>query len=81
MVAHRGQEKHGPCPDPLNVYKGPESMIKYFNPDIQPPLPLVEIPASLNPFRDDNVRIYAKMLTALPAQNVKSLPSKVFRVT
>ena len=53
-------------------------MIKYFDPDIQPPLPLVELPQKLNPFRKDNVRIYAKMLTALPAQNVKSLPGKPF---
>lgn len=52
-------------------------MINYFNPDVQPPLPLVELPAKLNPFRDDNVRIYAKMVTALPAQNVKSLPGSV----
>ena len=73
------QENHEPCPNPLNVYKGPESMIKYFDPDIQPPLPLVELPGSLNPFRNDNVRIYAKMLTALPAQKVKSLPGNVFR--
>lgn len=65
-------------PNPLNVYKGPDSMIKYFDPDIQPPLPLVELPQKLNPFRKDNVRIYAKMLTALPAQNVKSLPGKPF---
>jgi len=28
----------------------------------------------LNPLRADGVRIFAKMLTALPAQNVKSLP-------
>lgn len=58
----------------LNVYKGPDSMIKYFDPDIQPPLPLVELPETLNPFREDNVHIYAKMATALPAQNIKCLP-------
>jgi hypothetical protein len=58
----------------LNVYKGPDSLIKYFDPDHQPPLPLVEIPDKLNPFRADNIRIYAKMMTALPAQNVKALP-------
>jgi len=63
-------------PNPLNVYKGPNSMQKYFDPDFQPPLPLIELPAKLNPFRDDNVRIYAKMLTLLPAQNVKALPGR-----
>lgn len=63
--------------NPLNIYKGPDSMVKFFDPDQQPPLPLVELPRKLNPFRDDNVRIYAKMLTALPAQNVKALPGNL----
>lgn len=62
----------------LNVYKGPDAMAQYFDPDIQPPLPLVELPAKLNPFADDKVRIYAKMATALPAQNIKCLPGKNF---
>jgi hypothetical protein len=57
-----------------NVFKGPNSVINYFDPDLQPSLPLVELPAKLNPFSSDNVRIYAKMLTALPAQNVKVFP-------
>jgi hypothetical protein len=57
-----------------NVFKGPDSVAQYFDPDSNPPLPLVEIPNRLNPYRRDGVRIYAKMLTALPAQNVKSLP-------
>ena len=61
-------------PNVQNVFKGPDSVIQYFNPDLQPPLPLVELPVNLNPFRADNVRIYAKMLTALPAQNVKMFP-------
>lgn len=49
-------------------------MTDYFDPDKNPPLPLIELPDRLNPFRDDDVRIYAKMLTCLPAQNVKALP-------
>ena len=61
----------------LNVFHGPDSVTQYFNPDLQPPLPLVELPARLNPFRCENVRIYAKMLAALPAQNVKAMPGKV----
>lgn len=60
--------------DHQNVFRGPSSVRDYFDPDNSPPLPLVEIPDRLNPFREDGVRIYAKMLTALPAQNVKSLP-------
>ncbi|KAF4885428.1 Cysteine synthase B [Colletotrichum fructicola] len=58
-----------------NVFSGPNSVVDYFDPDKNPPLPLVEIPDRLNPFREVGVRIYAKMLTCLPAQNVKSLPA------
>lgn len=59
-----------------NVFRGPDALAQYFDPDRNPPLPLIEVPDGLNPFRRDGVRIYAKMLTALPAQNVKSLPGK-----
>ncbi|KAK0737726.1 cysteine synthase [Schizothecium vesticola] len=58
----------------MNVFKGPTSLAQYLDPDQNPLLPLVEIPDSLNPLRADGVRIFAKMLTALPAHNVKSLP-------
>ncbi|KFA46079.1 hypothetical protein S40293_07767, partial [Stachybotrys chartarum IBT 40293] len=58
-----------------NVFRGPDALAQYFDPDRNPPLPLIEVPDGLNPFRRDGVRIYAKMLTALPAQNVKSLPA------
>ncbi|EGD95895.1 cysteine synthase [Trichophyton tonsurans CBS 112818] len=61
--------------NPLNVYSGPDSMKKYFDPDCQPPLPLVEIPHALNPFYDDGVRIYAKMMSMHPANNVKAIPA------
>ena len=71
-----------PCkmsqPNYLNVYKGRDGLRKYFDPDAQPPLPLVELPEKLNPFFKDNVRIYAKLLTVLPAQNVKALPGDFF---
>ncbi|CAG9976012.1 unnamed protein product [Clonostachys byssicola] len=59
----------------LNVYKGPDALREYFNPDIAPPLPLVEIPESLNPYHKDGVRIYAKMMTMHPANNVKAMPA------
>lgn len=62
--------------NPFNVYKGPDGLRKYFDPDQQSPLPFVELPRKLNPFYEDGVRIYAKMLTALPAQNVKALPGE-----
>lgn len=63
-------------PSTRNVFAGPNSLVDYFNPDKNAPLPLVELPPQLNPYYDDGVRIYAKMLTALPATNVKSLPGK-----
>ncbi|KAJ5966472.1 hypothetical protein N7481_013186 [Penicillium waksmanii] len=58
-----------------NVYFGTDSLKKYFNPDCQPPLPLVELPEHLNPYYHDGVRIYAKMMTMHPANNVKSMPA------
>lgn len=60
--------------NPLNVYKGQDSVKNYFDPESAPPLPLVEIPDSLNPYRQDGVRIYAKMMTMHPANNVKAMP-------
>ena len=65
------------CKNKFNIYRGPHSMVQYFDPDYQPLLPLVELPDRLNPLRGDNVRIYAKMMTALPAQNIKALPGEL----
>jgi hypothetical protein len=31
----------------------------------------------LNPYRKDGIRIYAKLLTHLPPQNVKALPGRL----
>ncbi|KAK1762672.1 tryptophan synthase beta subunit-like PLP-dependent enzyme [Phialemonium atrogriseum] len=61
--------------NPLNVYRGPDSVRNYFDPDSSPPLPLVEIPDCLNPYRKDGVRIYAKMMSMHPANNVKAVPA------
>ncbi|GJE91549.1 cysteine synthase [Phanerochaete sordida] len=59
----------------LNVFSGEEALRKFYDPDAQAPVPLVELPAKLNPLRKDGVRIYAKLLSHLPATNVKSLPA------
>ncbi|GJN77383.1 hypothetical protein PLIIFM63780_000873 [Purpureocillium lilacinum] len=59
----------------LNVYKGPHSLRDYFDPESSPPLPLVEVPDCLNPYRQDGIRIYAKMMSMHPANNVKSMPA------
>lgn len=59
----------------MNVFSGPDSLKDYYDPDRNPPLPLVEIPQHLNPLHEDGVHIYAKMMTMLPAHNVKELPA------
>ncbi|KAH7079548.1 tryptophan synthase beta subunit-like PLP-dependent enzyme [Paraphoma chrysanthemicola] len=61
--------------NPLNVYSGPDAVRNYFNPEIHPLLPLIEIPSTLNPFHGDGVRIYAKMMSMHPANNVKIMPA------
>ncbi|GJE91546.1 cysteine synthase B [Phanerochaete sordida] len=57
----------------LNVFTGPSAIRDFYNPEKNPPLPLVEIPE--HPFVGDGVRIFAKLMTQLPAANVKSLPA------
>lgn len=57
------------------VYSGENSLKDYLNPASYPATPLVELPADLNPFDADGVRIYAKMMPAVPLMNIKSLPA------
>lgn len=59
----------------LNVYRGRDAVQQYFNPDSSPPLPLVELPACLNPYHQDGVHIYAKLMSMHPANNVKCMPA------
>lgn len=58
-----------------NVFSGPDAIRDFLNPGNLPPLPLVELPVSLNPFVDDGVRIQAKLMGLLPLANVKSAPA------
>ncbi|KAK0535943.1 hypothetical protein OC835_002214 [Tilletia horrida] len=58
-----------------NVFRGSRALHDFYDPDRTFPTPLVEIPAALNPFHQDGVHIFAKMHSALPAANVKSLPA------
>lgn len=67
--------------NPFNVYTGPKALEDYYNPDLQPLLPLVELPETLNPFKEHGIRIYAKMMTMLPAHNVKALPGKLGKLS
>ena len=58
-----------------NVFKGPDALKDFLNPEMHPNLPMVELPASLNPFAGDNVRIFAKMMSLSPLGNVKAVPA------
>lgn len=57
-----------------NVFEGENSLLDYLNPG-NIVTPLVELPAALNPFRKDGVRIFAKLMNALPLANMKSVPA------
>lgn len=59
----------------MNVFCGADALKRFLDPDQNPPTPLVELPASLNPFAEQNVRIFAKLLYLLPLLNLKSLPA------
>ncbi|KAF2257921.1 cysteine synthase B [Lojkania enalia] len=61
--------------NPLNVYFGKDALRNYFNPEYAPPLALVEIPDTLNPFYKDGVRIYVKLMSTHAANNVKAIPA------
>jgi cysteine synthase len=58
-----------------NVFEGPTAVKDFLHPENSPPLPLVELPDALNPFRDKGVRIFAKLMYLLPMLNIKSLPA------
>lgn len=59
----------------LNVFEGPEAIKTFLDPGEFPYLPLVELPATLNPFSDDNIRIFAKLMNMLPLGNLKAVPA------
>ena len=59
----------------LNIFEGSNTVLDFLNPDNAPYTPLVEIPDHLNPYRNNGVRIFAKLMNALPLANVKSLPA------
>ena len=59
----------------LNVFQGPDAVRDLLDPSKIPNLPLVELPASLNPYVGDKVRIFAKLMNLLPLGNVKAVPA------
>jgi len=57
------------------VFAGPSAVRDFLNPENNPPIPLVELPPELNPFQQQGVRIFAKLMYLLPLLNIKSLPA------
>jgi cysteine synthase len=58
-----------------NVFEGPSALRDFLNPGKHPNLPLVELPRQLNPFANDKVRIFAKLMGMSPLGNVKAFPA------
>ena len=59
----------------LNRFQGTDALFDYLNPQNGSITPMIELPESLNPYKDYNIHIHAKMLSALPLGNVKSIPA------
>lgn len=58
-----------------HIFTGTNALFDYLTPGSCGPLPLVELPQSLNPFMKDKVRIFVKLMNQLPLTNIKSIPS------
>jgi cysteine synthase len=59
----------------LNVFEGSDSIKNFLNPGKHPMMPLVELTGELNPFAENRVRIFAKLMTFSPLANVKAIPA------
>lgn len=57
------------------VFKGEDSLKQYLSPESYAPTPLVELPQDLNPFVENNIKIFAKFMPLVPLMNIKSLPA------
>ncbi|MBP7119061.1 pyridoxal-phosphate dependent enzyme [Candidatus Woesebacteria bacterium] len=58
-----------------NVFSGENAVLDFINPDKNAPTPLVEVPRELNPFYNDHVHLYVKLMNCTALGNVKSLPA------
>lgn len=60
----------------LNVFAGPRAVIDYTDPGKHAPTSLVELPSpsELNPFSEEKVRIFVKVLGELPLNTGKLIP-------
>lgn len=57
------------------VFAGTNAIKEYLSPVNFASPPLVELPADLNPFAADGVRLMAKMMPMVPLMNIKSVPA------
>lgn len=57
-------------------YSGADGVADYLRPSVDKMIPLVELPAALNPYlQSHGIHIDAKLMNMLPLMNVKSLPA------
>ncbi len=62
-------------PQSKSLFAGADALNKYLSPKNFASPPLVELPADLNPYRADGVRIFAKIMPLVPLMNIKSIPA------
>lgn len=58
-----------------SVYTGEDALHRYLSPVNFAATPLIELPDDLNPYKNDGVRIMAKMVPLVPLMNIKSIPA------
>lgn len=57
-------------------YSGPRAIAEYLRPERDNYIPLVELPAALNPYLESHdIHVDIKLMNTLPLANVKSLPA------
>jgi cysteine synthase/rhodanese-related sulfurtransferase len=57
------------------LFTGKDAIREYLDLDNHPYIPCVELPASLNPFESEKVKIFAKLMNVNPLENVKAIPA------
>lgn len=57
------------------VFEGEKGIMDFLTPGSMGMTPLIELPASVNKFTKDKVKIFVKMMQFVPLGNIKSMPS------
>ncbi|MEZ6209227.1 MAG: pyridoxal-phosphate dependent enzyme [Candidatus Paceibacterota bacterium] len=58
-----------------NFYQGDDAIRNYLNPHNKEYFPLVELDNDLNPYKDEGIHIYVKVMCTNPFMNIKMLPA------